>query len=383
MLAKRNTNLDVIRCIAVFEVISIHFFLNNGFYSTIVNSFEMYKQICFRTFFMSCVPLFMILSGYLMSNKALSLKYYFKISKIIVIYCMSSIACQIYYYFIAHEEPFTIKQSILKILGFEGSAYAWYVNMYIGLFLIIPFINLIYKGLKDKKQKRGLLLILSIVTLLPSITNIYNFNVDGWFATPYLSSNHSVLFTDWWTCLYPITYYFIGTYIKEFKPCIKKWKILIAIISTTILFSGFNFYRSYCGNFESSNYNGLNGIENCVIATLVFIFIMSIDFSKVNMLSKIIIKIVSESSLAIYLVSWIFDDKVYTALRLSDFHDLYGLRYYLKIVPMNFLKSLAIAIVITLLYKQFAFLHHVLKSKMLKISKLNFEKVSKISLKCK
>lgn len=92
MLAERNTNLDVIRCIAVFEVLSIHFFLNNGFYSTIVNSFEMYKQIFFRTFFMSCVPLFMILTGYLMSNKTLSLKYYFKISKIIVFEKFSKIS---------------------------------------------------------------------------------------------------------------------------------------------------------------------------------------------------------------------------------------------------------------------------------------------------
>ena len=33
---KRNINLDMIRVIAVFSVLSVHFFLHNGFYEEIV-----------------------------------------------------------------------------------------------------------------------------------------------------------------------------------------------------------------------------------------------------------------------------------------------------------------------------------------------------------
>ena len=66
----RSVKLDLIRCIAVFEVISVHFFLNNGFYNqTICKS--LFSQVCFRTLFMTCVPLFMILTGYLMNKKEL------------------------------------------------------------------------------------------------------------------------------------------------------------------------------------------------------------------------------------------------------------------------------------------------------------------------
>lgn len=32
MKKSRNINLDLIRCLAVFSVISVHFFLNTGFY---------------------------------------------------------------------------------------------------------------------------------------------------------------------------------------------------------------------------------------------------------------------------------------------------------------------------------------------------------------
>lgn len=43
------------------------------------------------------------------------------------------------------------KSVIFGILDFTGVAYAWYTNMYIGLFLIIPFLNNAYMSLKSKK----------------------------------------------------------------------------------------------------------------------------------------------------------------------------------------------------------------------------------------
>lgn len=50
-MRKRNINIDLIKCIAVFSVISVHFFLNSGFYSKIITD-KMYIAIIFRTLFM-------------------------------------------------------------------------------------------------------------------------------------------------------------------------------------------------------------------------------------------------------------------------------------------------------------------------------------------
>ena len=44
-LEKRNINLDVIRCIAVFSVISVHFFNNTEFYQQIVSGKRMYCMV--------------------------------------------------------------------------------------------------------------------------------------------------------------------------------------------------------------------------------------------------------------------------------------------------------------------------------------------------
>ena len=75
-MKKRNINIDLIKCIAVFSVLSVHFFKNTDFYNkTITNS--LYLGVFFRTLFMICVPLFLITTGYLMKNKELNKKYYF------------------------------------------------------------------------------------------------------------------------------------------------------------------------------------------------------------------------------------------------------------------------------------------------------------------
>lgn len=72
MMKKRNINLDIIRSIAVFSVLSVHFFLNNGFYTEIIKGKRMFVMFTMRTAFMICVPLFAILTGYLMNKKILS-----------------------------------------------------------------------------------------------------------------------------------------------------------------------------------------------------------------------------------------------------------------------------------------------------------------------
>lgn len=46
-MKKRNINIDLIKCIAVFSVISVHFFLNNGFYdmcAIIYNNYRLFNE---------------------------------------------------------------------------------------------------------------------------------------------------------------------------------------------------------------------------------------------------------------------------------------------------------------------------------------------------
>ena len=73
---KRNINLDIIRTIALISVISIHFPLHIGFYSIPVTTFPDYVMCLIVMASQVCVPLFLLLTGYLKSNCTLSKNYY-------------------------------------------------------------------------------------------------------------------------------------------------------------------------------------------------------------------------------------------------------------------------------------------------------------------
>lgn len=70
----RNITLDIIRLVALLFVISVHFFMNSKFYTVKVSGINMLIMIIFQSLFLVCVPLFLILTGYL--QKKLEKKYY-------------------------------------------------------------------------------------------------------------------------------------------------------------------------------------------------------------------------------------------------------------------------------------------------------------------
>ena len=75
----RNINCDFLRIIALLFVISVHSLLYIGFYDTVNDGPTMILLNIARCLFITCVPIFMILSGYLMSKKEFNRKYLQKI----------------------------------------------------------------------------------------------------------------------------------------------------------------------------------------------------------------------------------------------------------------------------------------------------------------
>lgn len=153
LTSKRNLNLDLIRCVAIFFVISVHFLLNTSFYSTAVYGKKMYLLVLFRVIFMSCVSLFIMLTGYLMNKKEPTKEYYKKISRVVVTYVICSLLC-VLFRTLYKGESFSFARIVSSVLNFSGCGYAWYIEMYLGLYIIIPFLNKAYNGCKDKKEKR-------------------------------------------------------------------------------------------------------------------------------------------------------------------------------------------------------------------------------------
>ena len=51
--------------------------------------------------------------------------------------------------------------------------------MYIGLALMIPFLNLLWNGIGSRKGQLSLVAVMAALTVLPSIFNIYDFKTPG------------------------------------------------------------------------------------------------------------------------------------------------------------------------------------------------------------
>ena len=317
-MKKRDIGLDLIRIVAFISVVAIHFFLNSGYYNEPVVGKRMYIMTLGRTFFGICVPLFMLLSGYLMVNKSISiekktlLNYYKKISKVLGTYIIATGFIIVYKMVISHDIV-NIKGALLNLLGYNQ--YSWYVNMYIGLYLLIPFLNLLWNNIEDKSGHFILVVILVIMTIAPSVFNIYNLEEAGMLVRPYLTATYNRIIPDWWMGIYPITYYYIGAYIKHYVETkkISTKKVFILLIGAIFLFGANNIWRSYSREFFWGTWCDWGSLQDTVETILVFLLINSIDYKVNDKKGKVIAKI-SNLTFGAYLLSWIPDNIFYSRM---------------------------------------------------------------------
>ena len=330
-LTKRNPAADLIRIFALFLVVSVHFFLNNGFYSHTVEGGRMYVMTLMRSFFIICVPLFLTLSGYLLRKKQPEKSYYKRISKIIITYLLASLLCVVYSVVFLNRD-LSVKTIILNILSFKAAPYSWYIEMYLGLFLLIPFLNIVYNALPSQKWKIWLIITFIILTALPSVLNIYSFDLP--------SSDMNKLIPAWWQTLYPITYYYIGCYLSEYGLKINKILNVALIILWTVLSGSFCYGRSYNTNFIWGDWCNYQSLFNVVLTVLVFAFFININYDRLPGRSAKFIQKISSLTLGGYLVSWIFDSELYPVLAEKVPSVTKRLEYYIIIVPIVFILSL-------------------------------------------
>ena len=339
---KRNPSVDLIRIVAVYCVISVHFFLNNGFYSANIEGSKMFWMTVLRNFFMICVPLFMILTGYLNGKKELKKGYFKGIGSIIGTYLLATFACLVFKHF-ALCQDFTLAEVIGGIQDFSIATYAWYINMYIGLFCLIPFLNIVYKNLPSKKDKLVLLMVMLFLTAAPHLTNSFNFTVEGWWRVPTLSQETFKILPTWWIGIYPITYYYIGCYIKEYDIKMKWYVNLFLIVFFALVFGAFNFWRSHNGGFVWGPYQNWGALPVLILAVLVFVFLLHLDLTKFPKWVQHKLAQLSKLCLGAYLVSYIFDCIFYDQLNSNVTSVPEKLPYYIQIVPWVFVYSMTLS----------------------------------------
>lgn len=294
---ERNLNLDLIRTVATLSVLSVHFFLNAEFYHVPIIGKRMYVMVFIRTACIVCVPLFLMLTGYLMCHKELSGQYYRGVVKTLTTYLIVGLFCYAFRFVILKEEV-TWKRIVKGLLKYRASDYGWYIEMYLGLFLLIPFLNVLYQGLTTKRRKQVWLLTLFAMVTLPTVTNIWGFKV----------------LPSWWRGIWPLQYYFAGAYLREYRPRLPRVKNIFLLLGVLLGSTLFIIWRLRGQTFEWGTYNDWFGWQNVASSVLLFILLLHINLSGLPHMGKRLLLGISRLSLGIYLSSWMADAWYYPIL---------------------------------------------------------------------
>ena len=257
---------------------------------------------------------------------------------------------------------YDLKHYILGTLDFTGANYSWYIEMYIGLFLIAPFLNLGFNKLKSKRQRQVLVATFLFLTVIPTVFNIFNFDTATWWMNPTENDTYQKLIPSFWMGIYPIAYYYIGAYLRRYGIKLKTVPTLILFLISLFLFGAFSFFRSYGTTFKSSIYVYWYGFMPCVLATLLFVLLSRIKTKDMHPSVKMMLWKVSDLALGIYLLSFIFDSLIYDVLKKAVPVMVDRLPYYFICVPLCFLLSMAASFILNVLEKLIVIIYEKIKA---------------------
>lgn len=337
-IRRHSYGLDVVRVVALLLIIMVHSFLNSGYNHASVEGIKMFVLLFIRNICFSGVLLFMILTGYLKSTKKVDKGHYKSIFRILLIYLIISILTLLYRKFVVNETE-SLYNLIIGIFNFTTIPYGWYVEMYIGLFLLIPFLNILYNNIPTKKQKILLLIILFIISsLFPTISHLD-------------IANHSLnIFPDWWSFLYPILLYFVGAFIREYQIHLNKW-INFCITILVLFLSTFSLYFYLHGNSLSTLSNPEYSSFPIIISIMIFLLLYN-----VKTYSKFIFTItsfISSVSFGAYLFSYCFDRIFYQSIPIVFNTNTYFIASFL-ITPLIFFSSIVASHLVNILISFFS-----------------------------
>ena len=305
----RMPGLDLFRCMAFLFVTGVHAFLYNGFYSQSQTGFLMWLANSARWLFFGCNGMFMLLTGYLKSTKPLSRGYFRGLLTVLMGYVLTCIISYPIRHFLLGDQ-----QSLTTWLSYfvTFSNYAWYIEMYIGLILLSPIINLALAQLKDQHLWYVTAAML-FLTALPTLT----------------SAN---IAPDYWQSLYPLTYYVLGAVIRRVPPKLPAWGALICT-AVSVGLTGLLTLLAADGGAFSDGYGtgGYGGFLTTVTVVCLFLSVYRLRIGKG--LSKVLTWMAG-GVLEGYILSRLFDVWIYGKFKFWHTPGKYILIFICVTVPV-------------------------------------------------
>lgn len=252
-----KTNLNLLKVIAAIFVITLHYLngqIGGALFNTSVGSFNYYLSHLLESICIIAVNLFVLISGYLLiERKEIKISKILKLGWDVFFYCSLAYIIMIFF----GKVPLTLhsfKNYMESIFGF------WFVDIYIILYLLAPYINLLLNKLNQKQYKVLLIICFVFFSIWPTMINELTVKDAGYGIINF------------------IFLYMIGGYLKKYEVSKKNNFIYFVLcVSATFFISLFS-WRAY-------NYNFLTNMLSSIFFFQFFLG-LKIKSSVFNMLSK-------------------------------------------------------------------------------------------------
>lgn len=286
---------DLARSTAVLLVFSVHFFLYTGFYNQPLEGCGMFLSAWARMCCMSCVPLFIMLSGFLCIRQKWAPGYCRKLVSVLLSYVLAGIMCVAFRVFYM-KEALSWREIGLLFTRFEAAPYGWYIEMYIGLFLLIPFLNAAWNSM-DTRGKAALVWSTLAMTVLPSTVNCL-----------------IKLIPSWWAGIYPLAYYFLGAWLRERPVKARGGWLLLGWLGGGAAAVAVSHAMAPGGNFLWKDITYFNSVFVAAGSVCLFSLLIRVTGEKWPRPARRAVSWLSVISLQVYLVSYVSDNLLYPHL---------------------------------------------------------------------
>jgi len=269
----RDSGFELMRIISIIMIVALHLLGHGGILDYVGNSNYAFWTI--EAFVSVAVNCYVLLSGYFLITSNFKLKKLFWLYFQVVFYTLA-----IYIIFVCiNLAPFDYKKLIQVLLPISSRRY-WFISCYIGLYLLVPFLNKLILNL-NKKQTQILILLLFLFfcrfnVLLPIFSTL---NTDNGYGLV------------WFVCLYCFSSYIRLHYNRKINKYIYLLLYIIICMLTSLLHTKL-------------------GIENLYYYSSVTIFLSSVFlflfFRELDLKNPVVNKAIytlAPLSLGVYLIS--------------------------------------------------------------------------------
>lgn len=310
----RLSGPDLIRSLACFFVVGAHFYLNMGYYNVPMAGWKMFIMTACRWLFVTAVPLFFMLTGYFKRNKKMDRSHYMALIPLVVSYVVISVAKMILYNRL-YGRIYGIKEVFENLGNYQ---IAWYMGLYLCVFLLIPFLNKWWYALSEKEQNVLIVTLAFLCTIYP----VFKYVGPSYFIG-----------------IYPVLFYFLGITVRDRNIRMNRLILIICLFFTIALEALLSMKLTSTGVFDWNLIQTADGTYGTFFISVCTVCIF-LTLYEVDIRSKLIRKIlasISSVSFEIYLFAGAYDAIIYGYAKryLADAVEAFW--WFFVTVPLSFI----------------------------------------------